>query len=1104
MRLALVATPLAMPDSRPAPGSLDGDLIRSRLPLPDAGFRIVDLDPAVDLAEQLELLFEHDEVPRGAEILFYASTRVILSVDGELFLCFDPASPDTGDSLGDLALVLRERATGPVAFVLECRHALDAEDPFRSAAVVGAAKEGVASAVSGMELLVAAQLVADESAEDRASPLTRALIEALDEADAGAGLTIGRFFATARESPLITGTVPCFAHVRGRTAFELLPVEKGAAAEEARERREEERREEERREEEQREEERPADLEPEGEHGAKEKDGVEAAGPAETEGAVAPPVGRAPYRSEVASIPVEIEEAPVGRAPYRSEVTSIPVEIDDDPPVGRAPYRSVEVSVDLGEVLEEVQPEPPSARPAAPVSETRVQGAAVLPEQRSFVRKEAPLQRVILGGRPPPTPPVEAPPPEPARVESAGSLVAVAAVAEAPAPKAATTSAEHVAAGDALRSAGDGEGALAAYKRALGMLGVGAPAERAEIYVRQGQVKQGQDKRREAIANFEKALALKPPAEGASAAIAAAHLAALEALLELNVAEGDWRAVAASEERVLATLRDDEARFAHLVQFGGRWLLTAGDSVRARAAFERAREIRPDDPGLLEKLRGVYEQAGAGPELLATRRRLAEITREPRLRATRFFELGQHCLHELHREELGLELLDHALESDPTMLDPLALVARVLADRQEWSELERAYRRMLERVDHIPKGPVRSEVTWELCRRLGVTFRDHLEDPSLALDAFEDAVHAKPGDLATRLTAAEIARSLGKNDRAAVHLEAAAALEPGKVATYHDLFEVFQKLRRPDQAYEAACVTMFLRHADARERFIFEEHKPQGVSKPAYALPAEAWGWLRQHDRDTHAEAVLDAITPACIAVRIAQLAAEGRLPDLDPASRQDPEKSTVSIVRSFAWASHFLGVAAPDIYIHDDPQLALASVIAEAPTVLCGNKAMRGRSLAELAFLVGRHLAYHVGSHRLLLYFPSIEELTACFLAAIRIIMPEVAAPATIRASVMELERGISLRITDAQRAQLAAAVAAFESQGSRANLAEWVAAVERCVTRAGYLLAGDLDVAAGVLGGEPRGVLEAETKLADLLAFAVSEEHHALREAMGVAIQP
>ncbi len=86
---------------------------------------------------------------------------------------------------------------------------------------------------------------------------------------------------------------------------------------------------------------------------------------------------------------------------------------------------------------------------------------------------------------------------------------------------------------------------------------------------------------------------------------------------------------------------------------------------------------------------------------------------------------------------------------------------------------------MLERVDHMPQGPIRTEVTFELCRRLGLLFRDHLEDPALGLDAFEDAVHAKPTDLPMVLVTAELARSLGKHDRAALHLAEAASLDPG-------------------------------------------------------------------------------------------------------------------------------------------------------------------------------------------------------------------------------------------------------------------------------------------------------------------------------------
>ncbi len=144
------------------------------------------------------------------------------------------------------------------------------------------------------------------------------------------------------------------------------------------------------------------------------------------------------------------------------------------------------------------------------------------------------------------------------------------------------------------------------------------------------------------------------------------------------------------------------------------------------------------------------------------------------------------------------------------------------------------------------------------------------------------------------------------------------------------------------------------------------------------------------------------------------------------------------------------------------------------------------------------------MGAHRLLLYYPSIEELTVCFLAAIRIVLPEVPAPPNMRAAVADLSRGIALRISEANRVDLAAGVAAFEAAGSRSHLAEWAADVERCATRAGFLLAGDLEVAVGLLRGEPRAVLEPEEKVADLCAFAVSEEHHALRESLGIAIQP
>jgi tetratricopeptide (TPR) repeat protein len=1043
MRLAIVAAPAALPDLRPAPGALDGDALRSRLLLPDAGYHVVDLDPAIDLAEQLELLFEQTPLEPGTPALFYASARVAASEEGELFLCLDPESPETGDSVRDIATVIRDRVPGPVAFILECRHPIDEEDPFRSATIVSAAKDslrGLLAGGAGVEVLVAARPLRAE-AEESTSPLTRALIEALDSADPAEGLTVASFFAHVREEGLLVG-VPCFAHVKARDPFMLLegsgaPAESTATADEAT---------------------------------ATEEPSVEAA-PIVDEVAS---VDAAPIVEEAASIaaaPAIVEDdvdegisVDLDRPPSSPEPVDAPLPVvepevrrSSSAPIASPELRSLEAENEGAELPKVMIGEPRAASvpPAAPIAEAKVERAPSVP---------APAPSV-------PAPPVVAPAPPPAPV----------------------TFSDHVAEGDGLAATNDHEGALAAYKRAFGMLGPQASSDRADVHVRVGQVKQRQEKRREAIASFEKALS-----------ISAGHMTALTALLELNVAEGDLRAVQVAEDRVLATVTDPAQRFTRLMEFGARWHDRAGDPVRARAAFERAAELRPDDVDVLGRLRGLYEQAGAIEDAIYVRRRLAKNAADARGRAEQYFALGRYLLEDLKREEPALELFDEALASDPSMLEPLAVIARFFAERQEWSELEQAYRRMLDRAPRIPDAAVRSQVTWELCRLLGTLFRDHLEDPALALDAFEDAVSEKPRELQSRLTAAELARSIGAFDRAAVHLQAAATLDPSRLSTFHQLFDLFQKLRRPDQAYSAACVTMSGRKAESRERFVFEEHKPQGVPKFAHAMRSDGWDLLRTSSRDTNLEAVLTTIAPAAIAARLAQLADDGRLPSLDPAARQDPAKTTISIVRSFVWASHYLGIPPPAIYLHDDATVGLATIIAEEPTALAGGRVLRGRSLPELAFLAGRHLAYHVGAHQLVLYFSSIDELSSCFLAAVKIAIPDLPVPAAAAAVVNDLVRRIEPRLDAATRAALEAAVAGFEAARVRADIAGWVGAVERCATRAGFLLAGDLEVVATVLRSDPLGLVSADEKIADLVGFTVSNEHHALRDELGIAIQP
>jgi hypothetical protein len=221
MRLAIVATPSLLSDMRAPPGALDGDVLRSRLPLDDTTFEVVDIDPSIDLAEQLDTLFAERKPGPEDEVLFYVSSPVAVSVDGEFFLCLDPENPQTGDALADVVAVFQDHVSGPTLFVLECRHAPAPADPFRSATVVAAAKESVSPARSGIELLIAAR-PSTPGIETHLSPFTGALIRALDDSDATLGLLARTLYERIKDD--LVGVVPCFAHARGWTPFACIPV----------------------------------------------------------------------------------------------------------------------------------------------------------------------------------------------------------------------------------------------------------------------------------------------------------------------------------------------------------------------------------------------------------------------------------------------------------------------------------------------------------------------------------------------------------------------------------------------------------------------------------------------------------------------------------------------------------------------------------------------------------------------------------------------------------------------------------------------------------------------------------------------------------------
>lgn len=164
--------------------------------------------------------------------------------------------------------------------------------------------------------------------------------------------------------------------------------------------------------------------------------------------------------------------------------------------------------------------------------------------------------------------------------------------------------ARHTIEGELLSSQGDLDGAIAAFRRALSVLGpAGDPDSRAEMYARIGEIRMSQGENDGAISDFEKALALRP-----------GHVPALESLLVLCAAEKDWRGVMSAEERLLAALPSDTMRFERLIEFASRWEGIAEKPQRAKVLFERANVLRPNDPIVTTQIRRITNKSFFPPK----------------------------------------------------------------------------------------------------------------------------------------------------------------------------------------------------------------------------------------------------------------------------------------------------------------------------------------------------------------------------------------------------------------------------------------------------------------------------------------------------------
>jgi hypothetical protein len=324
--------------------------------------------------------------------------------------------------------------------------------------------------------------------------------------------------------------------------------------------------------------------------------------------------------------------------------------------------------------------------------------------------------------------------------------------------------------------------------------------------------------------------------------------------------------------------------------------------------------------------------------------------------------------------------------------------------------------------------------------------------------------------------------------------------DPTNAEPYRALFRVYDARDDADQRWCLAQALVALGHADESVRSVFERHAPKSLIAPRAALSQAAWTSLLLHpEQETLTGQIFAVIAPAVLIGRVTTLRRDKSLHRPDPATLQDPAKSTLTAVRAVAWAAAVLGLAAPPLYLEKDREVAFAHIPGVPPSTIIGKRALSGRSQLELAFLAGRHMCFYRAEHFLKTLFSSVQDLEDLFLAALVIGSPTLPIAADMKARVHPVARAIEPLLEPTHLDALRGHFLRFVEEGGRTNLQRWSAGVDRTACRTGLLLSGDLNAALAVLEPE-EGRLGDLAK--DLLIFSTGDRYFRLRRQLGIAV--
>ena len=636
---------------------------------------------------------------------------------------------------------------------------------------------------------------------------------------------------------------------------------------------------------------------------------------------------------------------------------------------------------------------------------------------------------------------------------------------------------------------GEWKEAVALYESLLALHRASLPsAELPDLFLRIGRGKAELGDREGAIAATREAKSL------------AAHpRSAIEALSALLAAKEDWPAWIAERE-ALADLVEAVERGAIWEEIGDAALARLGDRPRAEGAFRHAFEAEPDRRSPIDKLLALYradDRFEPAVEMLAA---LAKLETVPATRAELRREAARLLIDKVNRPMEGAELLERSLDDAPEAIEAFDELARLREDAMDWAGLVASHRAMLERLPPDAPRPLQLR----LWTRIGNVAMRQLRDRKLAMTAFEAAVALDPGDHAKQETLAHVYQLVGPDarERAIAAHQGLIARDPHRTDSYLALAKLYGETGETDKRWCVAATLWYLKKNTPALDELFRRLRPPKVRAAQRPFTDETWSRVRHPDEDRRIGDLFAVASPFLAASAAYEPAHVG----LRKRTQVDLAHDDSLWARTLVQLAGTLALPLPDVYRMEGEsgQTTLVNVRQRSgprPTLLLGPPTMRRNSF-DLVFDLAPHFSF-LRPER----FPKVALRTPAILQGVLGILRALGAPnggPPLDGEAGQLKAHLARTMPPAALGKLTDAGRRLADDGEPIDVERWIAATDLTAARLALALTGELAAAFRVISSEPipLSTIPAHRRMADLVAFSVSDDYFAVRRALGLAI--